>query len=182
MFGMGWPQLWQQVNLRMTNVDLVAGQLSQVAMPGDVIVVNPWWVGIPFGRNYHGQAEWVTVPEIEDHRCHRYDLIKQRMIEDRPLISVFEKINQTLRSGHRVYFGITEDIRWQPGQPIPQLPPAPQGPTGWYEPPYEGVWSQQVFAYLSMHAGKFEALPEDVSNPVHPHERMEIVAFSDWVE
>src|SRR5437899_633264 len=67
---------WQQAQVRQTNVDLLAASLGERAAKDDLIVVTPWYMGITFERYYRGAAPWKTVPPLESHSFHRYDLIK----------------------------------------------------------------------------------------------------------
>src|SRR5262249_42289903 len=76
---LGWIN-WPKLLERQTNIDVIAQELNRTAAPQDLVIVNPWQLGIPFSRQYHGRATWVTVPKIEDHRFHRYDLIKVKMM------------------------------------------------------------------------------------------------------
>ena len=71
--------------VRQTNADLVAQTVTRGAAPGDLVLVNPWYDGISFGRYYRGKAPWITLPEMTDHRYHRYDLLKIKMASPRPI-------------------------------------------------------------------------------------------------
>jgi hypothetical protein len=95
--------LWKSAHERLTDIDVIAHKLEQEASPSDLIVVNPWHFAPSFYRYYHGSTPWITVPTMSEHRIHRYDLMKSKMIELDPLSDVRSAIRQTLQSSHRVW-------------------------------------------------------------------------------
>src|SRR5262249_43489134 len=95
---------WTAITERHTNVDLAAKMVSESAGANDLVLVVPWQFGIPFNRYYHGAARWMTIPNIEDHRVHRYDLIKNKMVSEHPIEDLTEAMTATLSSGNRVWF------------------------------------------------------------------------------
>jgi hypothetical protein len=95
--------LWPAVVQRQTNIDVVAQELEKDAGPNDVIVVTWWSLGISFNWYYHGSARWMTLPEIRDHRMHRYDLLRKKMAEPLPLADVQQAVAAALQSGNRVW-------------------------------------------------------------------------------
>lgn len=179
LFGVTVPALQSQVNLRMTNVDLAAQRLEQIATPDDLIIVNSWWLAIPFDRYYHGPTPWTTVPEVSEHKVMRYDLIKQRMTEENPTASAFAKIEQTLRSGNRV-FVVGSLVLLPKTEPRPMLPPAPQAPTGWQEHPYLNQWTIQLTDLTSEHSTVRNMLPIPTSGPIRSQEEVDLFLFRDW--
>src|SRR5207248_1468872 len=44
------PGIWQQAQVRMTNLDLVAARLNREAGNDDLILMHPWFCGPAFGR------------------------------------------------------------------------------------------------------------------------------------
>src|SRR5205814_2394193 len=95
---------WLAITERQTNVDVAARTVAAQAAPSDLIVVVPWQFGIPFNRYYRGSAPWMTIPNISDHRVHRYNLIKAKMISTHPIDHLIEAIRTTLDSRNRVWF------------------------------------------------------------------------------
>jgi hypothetical protein len=165
--------------IRQTNVDLVARAIERSAAPGDLVLVNPWYDGISFRRYYHGPAAWITLPEIADHRFHRYDLLKIRMASDRPIDDVLSRLGATLAAGHRVW--IVGGIHLlKPGRRPPSLPPAPRSPWGWFDVPYAVVWSQQTGAYLQAHATRVTPIDVPTPGPVSDYERLRLLVFEGW--
>lgn len=140
---------WHSVLERDTNMDIVARQLEKNASASDLIVVNPWYLGVSFDWHYHGYARWVTIPIISDHRIHRYDLIKAKMMESEPLADLLDAIRRTLQSEHRVW--IVGGAR----PPIPglilSLPPAPDPQFGWSSQAYCSMWSIQLGDFVRTH-------------------------------
>jgi uncharacterized membrane protein len=163
--------------VRMTNVDLVAQRVA--AVPGDLVVVNPWYIGISFLRYHSGATPWVTVPDLADHRIHRFDQVKARMTQTDALADVLGAVERTLRSGHRVW--VVGDFTVPPaGEPAPVLPPAPVPPFGWREAPYSYAWSLQLGAFLRDHAAQGGQIPVTWNGPINGFERLRLLTFSGW--
>jgi hypothetical protein len=156
---------WRAMEVHFTNVDQSAEELNRSAKSGDLIVVNPWTYGITFGRYYHGAAEWTTMPELEDHRTHRLDLVRQWMQTPSAAAPVLEKAERTLRGGGRVWVvgTIVES-----NSPPEELPAATDDPRTWHRP-YIRQWSAQLGWRLWTVAARFEKkdLPR---SPVSPQE------------
>jgi hypothetical protein len=166
---------WQTAHLRQTNMDLIAAQLEQRATSGDVIVVAPWYYGVSFDRYYKGTATWMTLPQIEDHKIHRYDLVKERMTANNPIEPVLKAMVGALQSGHSVW--IVGSLSWlQPGESPPQAAPAPYDPIGWDESAYNDVWSAQA-AYLlqTTRGARAETVPVADAEQINGYERPQLI-------
>lgn len=143
--------MWQHLTARQTNADLVAREVAQAAAPQDLVVVLPWFYGVSFNRYYTGPARWLTLPEIADHRIHRYDLLKSRLASPHPLDDVLVEVAATLRSGHRVW--VAGNTAWtRIGGQATMPPPAPFSPAGWHDYPYMVGWSRSFGRFLARHA------------------------------
>jgi hypothetical protein len=171
--------LWQVAHLRMTDLDLAAAVIAERARPGDLILVNPWDHGVGYRRYHRSPALWETVPPLGDHRFHRYDLIKQRMQEADPLVSLRADLAATLRRGNAVWLLGEIDIP-PPGMPPPVLPPAPHPETGWLDVPYRTAWSRQLGAYLRDHALGGEQIALPASGPVSGYEDVQLLVVRGW--
>lgn len=145
------------VGIRQTNIDLITTYLQSVARKGDLIVVNPWFVGITFNRYYGGDVEWMTMPPIEDLRIHRYDLVRQRMMMPDPLAPVRHAVRTALESGHRVWLVGGVDFSRDGEVPTP-LPPAPGAASGWRDAPYYAAWSREMGYFIQTHASLWRPL------------------------
>jgi hypothetical protein len=174
------PAQARTAGLRMTNVDRVARYLEESAGPEDLILVNPWFYGVSFHRYYQGEAKWMTVPGIEDHQIHRYDLLKARMASPEPLGDVARAVRRTLRSGRRVW--LVGNLETPPdGGPPPVWGPAPKGsPWGWRDAPYTGSWSLQVGALLRQRSVRERRIDLTDLGPVNPFENLSIHEFRGW--
>ena len=65
-----FPSALHAVRERRTNMDVVAR-----AIPADsFVIVYPWYLGISFSE--YSKLPFDTMPEVADHRLHRYDLVK----------------------------------------------------------------------------------------------------------
>jgi hypothetical protein len=151
--------------VRMTNVDLVAARIAEEAAAGDLVVVAPWYMGVSYVRYARGATPWMTLPDLSDHRRHRFDLLKARMEEREPLAGVLREVERTLRSGNRV---------WLAGQI--EIPPL-----GAPEPAQiMQAWPQQLGAFLRDHATQGGRVPVPWNGPVNGYERLELLVFSGW--
>jgi hypothetical protein len=174
-----WPTV-QAARTRMTNVDLIAHRLEASAEKDDLVIVMPWQLGISFNRYYHGAAPWMTVPPIEFHRFHRYDLVKDLMTmpdQNEPIRPVLEKVRETLNKQHRVWvvslLGVAEPVGV-----LPELVPAPNGQYGWNEQTHTGAWCLRVVAYVQGLSLQSEVVQTKVQGPVNPFENLVVTKFS----
>ncbi|HVT60866.1 MAG TPA: hypothetical protein VHR45_21020 [Thermoanaerobaculia bacterium] len=164
---------------RMTNVDLVARRLATLAASDDLVLVSPWYLGISFSRYYRGPANWVTVPDIPDHRFNRYDLLKVKLAEARPLAGVMDEAQQALAAGRRVW--VVGQLHVPSGAQAPtMLPPAPGAPSGWRDSPYLRSWSLQLSAFLRDHAASLESVPVPAPDPVSRYEDLSLAVARGW--
>lgn len=175
-----FPAASREARLRMTNVDLVASRLEASAAEGDLVLVNPWFYGVSFHRYYQGRARWMTVPNLPDHRMHRYDLLKARMAAPQPLADVLNAVRHTLRSGNRVWLVGSYAVPPE-GELPPTLGPAPGGsPWGWRDAPYVGSWGLQIGAMLKKRAAQGRAVRVPFEGPVNGHEYLLLHRLRGW--
>jgi hypothetical protein len=150
LVGVNLPVTWQIVPARLTNLDLIASAIEEQASEGDLIVLNPYWLGITFQHYYKGKAKWMTIPPVEDLEINRFDLLKGKMSEENPLQPVWDEIESTLQSGNRLW--LIGDVYARPaGELPPVLPPAPNGREGWLFSPYSFSWGVQLGHFLNLH-------------------------------
>jgi hypothetical protein len=154
---------WPVLTLRQTNVDLIAHKLEQEADSNDLIVVNPWSFGISFNWYYHGKASWLTVPNLSDHRIHRFDLLKEKMMMSFPLDDVEREIVATLQKGHRVWIAGT--LPRPDHTTLPLFPlPAPDPQFGWQHTIYREAWSRQLSEFLVSRGLMIKRLSQPMPN------------------
>ena len=173
------PGARELTTYRHTNMDLVARVLRERADAHDLIIVHPWTFGVSFDRQYSGPVPWTTVPPIADHRFHRYDLFKAKMVLENPTQPVCDQVAATLRAGDHVW--LLGDIPLSQTPP-PQIQPAPNNPWGWLDDAYSDVWGAQVGYFVAMHATQGEVVPVLSSNPVSPLENVQVVVVGGWQE
>ena len=167
-------KLWNVSHERLTDIDVIARKLEEQAAPNDLIVLNPWHYAPSFYRYYHGATQWITVPMMSEHRVHRYDLMKSKMIETDPLSDVRAAIQQTLQSNHRVW--IVGGAR--PLDPnMPRLGPAPNPYFGWAG--YMSYWSMEIGSFLSEHAANGEVVLEPMPD-VNDGENLPLLVATGW--
>lgn len=178
---MGLPD-WKEMPVRHTNVDLLATRLRPLAAEGDVILVLRWECAIPLARYYHGSAEIISLPPIDDHRFHRYDLVLRQMMTTDPLHPVFARLEEALRSGHRVFLAGTLHVPTA-DHPLPDLPPAYRDAGGgWHGGAYDNLWQLQAGQLLSAHAtrGGHIEVPIPGKARVQGFENLELWVVEGW--
>jgi len=173
------PGARELITYRQTNMDLVADVLRKRANAHDLIIVHPWTFGVSFDRQYSGPTPWTTVPPLADHRFHRYDLFKAKMILENPAQPVCDRIAATLHAGNHVW--LIGDVPLSQTPP-PQIEPAPNNPWGWLDDPYSDVWGAQIGYFVAIHATEGEVVPIPSSNPVSPLENVQVVSVAGWQE
>jgi hypothetical protein len=172
---------WSAITERQTNVDIAARTVAARAAPGDLIIVTPWQLGIPFQRYYCGAAPWMTIPSIADHRVHRYDLMKAKMISQDPIDDLGQAVRMTLVSGSRVWF--VGGLNLPPPEDGPMvLPPAPASRFKWDNRAYTASWWQQLSVFAISHANKVDevslSLPESIR--INELERTSLTVVQGW--
>lgn len=174
------PAASREARLRMSNVDLVASRLEASAAEGDLVLVNPWFYGVSFHRYYQGRARWMTVPNLPDHRMHRYDLLKARMAAAQPLADVLNAVRHTLRSGKSVW--VVGSYTAPPeGELPPMLGPAPGGSfAGWRDAPYVASWGLQIGDVLKRRARHQRVVEVPLDGPVNGHELLGLRKLHGW--
>ena len=143
---------WRAMHDRQTNLDVIADRLEAESGPRDLVVVNPWFLGVTMSRYYGGQSQVMTIPPIADRTISRYDLLKQQMLQPDATAPLRQAIDGALSTGHRVWL-VGGYLQPPPEIGVPEsLPPPPLPNTGWNSMPYELVWSKQVAAWLHLRA------------------------------
>lgn len=171
--------MWQHLTTRQTNADLVAREVAQSAAPQDLVVVLPWFYGVSFNRYYAGPARWLTLPDIADHRIHRYDLLKPRLASPHPLDDVLQEVAATLRSGHRVW--VAGNTSWTRIGEETTMPPAPFSPDGWHDYPYLVGWSRHFGRFLERHASLIATVAVSThQQPVSNLEDFQLEVVQGW--
>jgi hypothetical protein len=163
---------------RQTNVDLIAEKLHEAARPGDLVLVNPWYLGIPFSRYHQGLPNWMTVPPLSDTRIHRFDLLKQAMKDPGVTDSAVAAVNETLRRGGTVWLvGAPRRVR---GAIPTHAPRAPAPGLGWSVNAYTDLWSSIVLEAVREHADRFEQVPIPSEHGINPRELELLFKASGW--
>jgi len=145
------------VKCRMTNVDLVAAELSSEVAPSDFVIVHPWYCGVTFERYYKGTASWTTLPPLEDYTLQRWDLFQAKMETKDPIAPVVQRIVSTLQSGNRVWFV---------GNPSAEQ--------SWFN---AGVKVSQL---LSAHSQHSAVVVDPSTNCVNPFENLPVFVATGW--
>jgi hypothetical protein len=171
-----------QTQYRFTNMDLRVRQLSAHASPDDYVIVLPWFCGISFEHYYTNAIHWTTIPPVADHATHRYDLVKAGLEDTNAIAPVFQQINATLQSGHRVWILASAgwmDIPDPKVLPPASLPPPPLAGSGWSEFPYTMVWASQIKHSLVDRSLEFVCIRNPTAD-LRVAEQMELFMISGW--
>lgn len=177
---LAYPAGIAAMKFRQTDGDLVAAQLSRDAGPGDLVIVNPWYCGLTINRYYRGAAPWTTLSGIDDYAYHRYDLLKARLELPHPDRAVLDRVSATLQAGHKVWIVGSIPIIRVGKDPPPDLPPAPHGPDGWFDEPYNWTWGAQLYYLVETRAQAAKSVPIDSNDRVNPLENMALYVVSGW--
>ena len=164
---------------RQTNVDLIAARVSADAGPNDLVLVSPWYLGIPFRRYYSGRAPWQTVPPLEDTRIHRMDLMKRAMENPALIEPALAAVDSALARGATIWM-VGGLPRVAPGSAPRRAPPAPAPGFGWSLRSYTAIWSSIVLDEVRAHATRFEPVPVVEGGVVQPREREALFRASGW--
>jgi hypothetical protein len=176
------PACWTAVQTRFTNVDLVARRVGTEAATEDLIVVAPWTRGISFARYFVPQTPWQTVPPLEDHSTHRYDLLQKQTQSSSAMRPLFQQIAATLQHGHRVWVIGTMDLPLVPAAIPSYLDPPPLQHTGWSAGPYVRRWTTQAAQFIRNHSRRFVEIPMNISQAINPNEELGIWVAEGWEE
>ncbi len=171
--------LWNYIIQAESNAEMIAKIAGQDAGPSDLIVVNPWTYGVSFNWYYRGAARWVSVPEIDDHRIHRYDLVLNKMETPSPLADVKREIVTTLKSGNRVWFA-GQIKRPAPGETQFQLSPAPDPKFGWLGSAYREAWSQELGLFLWRRVREINSVDTRTEKAINARENMLLLELEGW--
>lgn len=144
--------VWGTIQESQTNIDTLAKRISAEASPQDLVFVFPWQNGVSFQRYYHGSASWHTVPPVDFHRWHRYDLL-QRVVSDPQALDRF--LNETKRKldrGGTVWLVAPSSMLGRPEtKPLILNQPRLAG--------IEHVWGSRLSALLSQNRIRITTIP-----------------------
>ncbi|HEV8695265.1 MAG TPA: glycosyltransferase family 39 protein [Lysobacter sp.] len=172
----------QVVRMRMSDADLVAAKIHELARPGDLVVVAPWYYGISFGRYYRGATDWMTVPPLPLNGFHRYDLLKLEMIradQTAPARAVMTRAEDALSRGHRVFVAGFLAEPWS-GAPVRILTPATSSAQLMSANQYETQWSMMVGEALFRHAMIRRYMPIEADRVINPVENLSLQVLEGW--
>jgi hypothetical protein len=165
---------WRGVQIRQTNIDLIASRLRVSAGPDDMILVYPWYCGATFQRYFNGQTFWSTLPPQVDPGLQDKGVFKQHMMSVEPNRSVMDRLVRTLESGNRVW--LVGGLPFRPtGEPPPAAPPAPNAPWGWNHDAYSTVWGMHAGHLIQTRALRRMILPPVFEGAVNPYEMLHVV-------
>lgn len=170
---------WQALQVRQTNIDLIARKLESLARDGDLILLSPWSFGITFRRYYHQETLCATLPPVDDLRFHRCDIIKRQMMSPAPMAPVLAKMGETLRAGKTIWL-VGRLVPVAPGKQPLEVPPGYDGPDGFVSGPFYRAWLEQVGFLVQTHAVSIENVPLPLSQPIMRYESPAVISIRGW--
>jgi hypothetical protein len=170
---------WRALQVRQTNIDLIASKLESLAKDGDLILLSPWNYGITFRRYYHRETLCATLPPVEDLRFHRCDIIKRQMMAQAPLAPVLQKMGETLRAGKTIWV-VGRLVRVAPGKQPLEVPPGYDGPDGFVSGNFYRAWLEQAGFFVQTRALNVERVPLNLSQPIMHYEAPELSSIRGW--
>jgi len=174
------PSAYQDLLAHFTNIDRQAARVAVQSSSQDYVVVTPWYCGLTFDHYFQGPAAWQTLPPLSNHQTHRYDLVLKQMLNTNSLAPVFEKISETLRSGHRVWLVSTlESLPTNAVEPA-VLPPPPLPGSGWSDLPYNDSWAARTEYYLARHSVSFSPNPDYANTGIYLRENLHMFIAQGW--
>ncbi len=170
----------ERVQVRASNLDIVAQLIATRAAPDDLVVIYPFVDGITFRRYFHGTQQWTTVPEMQDLSLHRWDQLMEQLRRPHAIAPVLARIDETLRSGHSVWLASTFPLNAPAGGPPEVLPlsESNQRRIGYFL----SGWGSQLAAALHEHAEKMYALELPADQQISRYEHSRVLMFSGWRE
>ncbi len=170
------PLSFSGVQLRQTNVDLIAKTLQEKVQPGDMVLVSPWYYGVSLQRYCDAKA-FITLPPMDEIRIHRYDIMKRYMMSEKPIAPLLDQIQKTLREGHTLW--IVGLVIIQPNLVPPVYPPYQPG-SAVNDAAYFSSWLQEIGSLLQSRATKADQFPIPSSEQINPLENLSLYAISGW--
>ena len=168
------------LQVRSTDIDLVATRLNEGVSARDLVVVNRWECAISLNRYYHGPARMMTVPPLEDHAVHRYDLVMQAMMSPDPLRPVMDAVTATLQRGGRVWL-VGPRLASEPGVALKIPAPATMDAAGgWHPGPNYYDWALQADDFLLRHVTDGALVPIETNQSISEFENVPLGWFSGW--
>jgi len=173
---------WRLAHFRRTNMDRLTALLTARAVPGDLILLSPFWFSPSFKYYYRGAAEWNTLPltstDVETSIM-PFKAIKTVMTTPRAIEPTLEKIRAALSRGNRLWI-----LGWfefpAPNTAPLDVAPAPTSPYGWNSIVYSSAWSQHVGALLKRRARTIDPVDAGVAEPVNPIENAPLLVIEGW--
>lgn len=167
-----------KVQVRASNLDIVADLLERQAGPEDLIVLQPFTDGITFQRYFNGPTKWMTIPVLEDLTLHRWDHMMDQLRRPDAIRPVLDNVARTLHRGNKVWVISTYPIFAQEKRPPPVRPlqPGDQRRLG----NFVSGWAALLVHQLQTHAASMSGVMLPGDQTVNPYEDAHIVMFSGW--
>jgi hypothetical protein len=170
---------WRISYRSVSNMGSIADYLGKKAAAGDLIVINDWSAGVGFQYYYRGAASWITFPDIEDHRVHRFDLMKKEIGRPNPFEEDLRSISRVLQGGGRVWVVTFDKLSSDRDSPGPSSSVhLPQRTRGGELSTYMAGWKRVLKDHLIGHAARGTYFQSPMGPPVM--EGIGLVVVEGW--
>jgi hypothetical protein len=170
--------VWRDVGMRRTNADIIAAEVGESAVKGDMIIFAPWYMGVSFERYYHGEAECMAIPPVGFLEYQEYDLLTKFLRDPGAMEPVMGKLSRVLRGGHRVW--VVSNEQFPDFAPMIFFRKGPDPDTGWHSGEYESSWDGQVLYFLRENSRRTWTIESPVDRPVSSYEALWLLGAEGW--
>jgi hypothetical protein len=169
----------KQVAVRQSNTDLVAQAIMRDATADDLVILQSWSSAISFVSYYHGRAPIWTIPNVQDHSFHRYDILRRKFEQREPIADVLSALEYTLRGGHRVFM-VGNFRKVSTVNDIAPLAPAPHPKHAWYKVPYLWNMEDRVTQFIIRHVTWIAPATPKIAATINPRENLPLRIAWGW--
>jgi hypothetical protein len=173
---LSFAHLFASLQMRASNLDLVARSIARQAGPNDLIVLHPFTDAITLQRYLHRPIKWVTIPNIADVTLHRWDQVVEQARRPEAIQPVVDEIHRRLHEGNNVWLVSTFPLYTSAERPAAVLP------LGDSEKRYLGSflhgWGRIVIYELQREAARTYAVAIPSDQPISPYEQARVFMFS----
>ena len=178
IIAVSFPTIFEKLQTRASNLDLIARSIAQRADPEDLIVFCPFTDGITFQRYFHRDVDQVTIPMVHDLSLHRWDEVMEQARRTNAIGPVLEKVDHKLQAGHRVWVVVSITLPPRREAPPAVRPLAPHDSRPWTR--FAAEWGSILAYDLKIHGQTFAAIDVPSERLISMYERSYLLLISRW--
>ncbi len=173
-----FPTIFEKLQTRASNLDLIARSIAQRADPEDLIVFCPFTDGITFQRYFHRELDQVTIPMVRDLSLHRWDEVMEQERRTNAIEPVLEKVDHKLQAGRRVWVVVSITLPPRREAPPPVRPLAPNDSRPWTR--FAAEWGSILAYDLRIHGQTFAVIDVPSEQSISMYEHSYLLRISGW--